>query len=165
MQKEEIIVKKRQLENKPWFRFLKVVYIVAIIISVCSIGIFSWAMKPQKVIDYDKSYYQCHNDRDHIYILEKNKMYLSSDTFLRTEDSIARFNCRDDKSINIKPVDKNYDLNVIHKYDYGHGNWLGYTLLALFIMWVIFRLISIAFFYIAIGEKPQFNFSLEDKNK
>lgn len=145
------------LENKAWYRFLKVVYIVAIVTAILAIGGLSWALKPTKVIDYEKSYFKCNNGQSNIYLLGKNNIYLDySDAMYDTDDRRAKSTCSDDKTIGFVPDEKNYTLTIVHKNSYSYTSWLGYTIGAFFVLWLLFKLINVAFFYIAVGKKPNF---------
>ena len=155
---QDIEQKREDLEEKAWYRFLKVVYIVAIVLSILIAGVFSWVAKPTQVVDYDKSYFKCNNDPNNIYLLGKNNIYLNyNDVLYGTDDDKAKSTCHDDKTTNFIPVEKNYTLTIMHKNSYSYTQWLGYTALAFFGIWVFFKLISVAFFYIAVGKKPNFS--------
>ncbi len=155
MQNQNIEQKRADLENRAWYRFLKVVYILAIIFIILVVGFFAWIAKPTQVVDYEKTYFKCNSDPESVYSLGKNNVYLRyDDTMYGTDDRRARSTCRDDKDSSFVPDEKNYTLVVAHKNNYSYISWLGYTALAFFGVWAAFKLLSIAFFYIVIGKKP-----------
>lgn len=158
---DDVEQKQVELEGRAWFRFLKVIYIVGIVISILVVGVFAWSLKPTQVVDYDKSYFKCNNDPDNIYLLGKNNIYLNySDVLYDTDDRRTKSTCRNDKTIDFIPDEKNYTLTIAHKNSYSYKSWLGYTALAFFGVWLFFKLVSTAFFYIAVGKKPNFSKNL-----
>lgn len=151
-----------ELEKKAWYRALKVVYIVILVISVLAVAAISWTTKPTKNLDGNKSSIACNNGKS--YAPNKNDIYpygwqreLNS-----SDDQDARILCKYD-TLNFSYysnefIEKNYTFIPAYE-DMKYGSWIGYTMLALFILWVLSWLIKIGFFYVAVGEKPKINIS------
>jgi len=150
--------KRTDLEKKAWYRALKVIYIILIVAAVLIIGTVSWSTKPVKTIDSYSSSISCNNGKS--YSPGKNSIYLYSwQTQLdSSEDKDARILCAYD-TLNFYAhsnefIAKNYTFIPVYE-DMKYGSWIGYTILAYFILWLLSYIIKISFFYIAIGEKPK----------
>jgi len=155
-------LKRKDLEKRAWFRALKVVYIIVIVITVLAAGAISWSEKPQKTIDVDKSTIACNNGK--LYVPNKNKidLYGWNTDLSYSEDRDARILCKYD-SLDFynhlgETIEKNYTFMPIFN-DVKYGAWIGYSLVVYLILGLIFYLVRAGFFYIAVGEKPNWKFS------
>lgn len=152
-------IKREDLEKKPWYRALKVFYIVTIIAIIFIIGAVSISSIPTKKLDGDLSIIKCNSGKT--YAPSKNSIYVYGKDFSSYDDEHARILCQYD-STNYYSVyysgyiAKNYTLLPVYQ-EVKYGEWAGYTLLAFFIAWVVLKGLKIGFFYIVIGEKPEFN--------
>lgn len=150
-------LKRKDLENKAWFRFVKVLYIVNIVIAIITIGGISWSAKPQKTLDGNLSSISCNNGK--FYAPNRNSIYpYSWETDLSySNDENARILCRYDTlnfySHSNEAIEKNYTFIPIYN-DVKYGSWIGYIILAFCLLWLFTYLIKIGFFYIVIGERP-----------
>ena len=147
------------LEKKAWFRALKVVYLTLIVLAALFIGAVSWSGIPQKTIDGNLSSIACYNGK--FYALNRNDIYPygSGSDLDYTDDKHARILCKyDTLSFYSHPefIDKNYTFHPIYT-DVKYGSWIGYTILAFFILWLLASLLKMGFFYIALGEKLKVN--------
>jgi len=155
-------LKREDLERKAWYRFLKVIYIVVIVIAILAIGGISWSTKPTKTLDGYNSSIVCNNGKS--YAPSRNNIYpYSYETELNySDDKDARILCKYDTlnfySHSNEFIEKNYTFTPVYN-ELKYGSWIGYTILAFFILWLFAYLIKIGFFYIAIGEKPKINLS------
>ena len=155
-------LKREDLGKKPWYRALKVISIVIIVIAVLAIGGISWSAKPTKTLDGYNSSIICNNGRS--YAPSKNSIYpYSWETELNSsDDKDARILCQYDTlnfySHSNEFIEKNYTFVPVYN-ELKYGPWIGYTILAFLILWLLAYLIKIGFFYIAIGEKPKINIS------
>lgn len=152
-------LKRTDLEKKAWYRALKVIYIVIIVIAVLAIGAVSWSSKPEKSLDGEKSIIACNNGKS--YAPSRNSIYLYGEDLSFYDDEHARILCKYDSTSYYSSyfsgyIEKNYTFNPVYE-DMKYGSWIGYTILAFFILWLVSYLIKIGFFYIAIGEKPKIN--------
>lgn len=147
--------KRVELEKKAWFRGIKVLYIVAIGIAILAIGGASLSSKPTRNLDGEKSSIACNNGK--FYAPAKNSIWVIGENLDSTDDEHARILCKYDTLAfysHSEYIEKNYTFNPAYK-DSEYGSWMGYTVLAFFILWVLSYLVKIGFFYIAIGEKPE----------
>jgi hypothetical protein len=146
------------LEQRAWYRFLKVIYLLFFISAIlATIGI-SWAEKPRRTIDGNLSSIACDNGK--YYAPAKNSIWVIGDTLDYTDDKHARILCKYDTldfynyRYSNEFIAKNYVFKPIYeKTDY--VSWIAYSLLAIVIVWLVLRIIKLAFFYIAIGHKPK----------
>lgn len=156
------ILKRTDLEKKAWYRALKVIYIFFIVIVVLIIGAVSWSAMPTKTLDSDNSSIACSNGKS--YAPSKNSIYIYSweAELSLSNDKDARILCKYD-NLNFyahsgEVIAKNYTfIPVYEKMEY--GSWIGYTIFAFFILWLILYLVKIGFLYIAVGEKPKIDIS------
>lgn len=149
-------LKRAELEKKAWFRGLKVVYIVAIGIAILAIGAASLSSKPEKRIDGEKSSIACSNGK--FYAPAKNSIWIIGENLDSTDDEHARILCKYDTlnfySHSDEFIQKNYTFTPVYN-GQDYLSWIGYTLLAYFVLWVLAKLVKIGFLYIAIGCKPK----------
>lgn len=157
-QEKHPISKRAELEGRAWFRAVKVIYISLIVISSLIVIGVSWSTIPEKTIDGYSSSILCYSGKS--YAPAKNNIYVygSSNQLDYSDDKDARILCKYDTlafyNYQYENIDKNYTF--VPKYnDVSYGDWFGGVLLALFILWLVSYLTKIAFFYIAIGEKPK----------
>ena len=154
-------LKRKDLEKKAWFRALKVLYIIVNVFVVLAIGAISWSAKPQKTIDGDKSTIVCTNGKS--YAPNKNNIYIYSwETDLNySDDKDARILCKYDTlnfySHSSEFIEKNYTFIPVAN-DIEYGSWIGNSLIAYFILWLLAYLVKIGFFYIAIGGRPRWKY-------
>jgi hypothetical protein len=150
--------KREALENKAWFRGIKVFYFLFIaffIIAICAISLDS---KPTKRIDGEKSLIVCNSGKS--YAPEKNSIYLYGyqEDLTSSNDSDARILCKYDTLAfslhSSESIEKNYIFRPVYD-DSEISSWAWYSLLSFFILFVIAYLLKIIFFYIALGEKPR----------
>ena len=150
------------MEKKAWYRALKVIYIVIIVIAVLAIGAISWSAKPTKTLDGYNSSIACNNGKS--YAPSKNNIYPYSweSGLSSSDDKDARILCKYDTlnfySHSTEYIEKNYTFIPVYD-DMKYGSWIGYTILAFFILWLVSYLIKIGFFYIAVGDKPKIDIS------
>lgn len=154
-------LKRADLEKKAWYRALKVIYIVIIVIAVLATGAISWSTKPVKSLDGDKSTIACNNGKS--YAPGRNSIYLYGSDLSSYDDEHARILCKYDSTNYYSSyfsgyIEKNYTFIPVYE-DMKYGSWIGYTLLAFFILWLISYLVKIGFFYIAVGDKPKIDVS------
>lgn len=155
-------LKRGDLEKKAWYRAMKVIYFVVIIIAVFAISVISWSAKPTKKLDGYNSSIVCSTGK--AYAPGKNSIYLYSweDDLSSSDDKDARILCKYD-TLNFRPfssevIEKNYTFIPVYE-SMKYGAWVGYTILALFILWLVSYLVKIGFLYIVVGEKPKINIS------
>lgn len=167
----------KDLESKIWFRFLKVVFVFAYILTLVVVLVFAYDSKPYTIIDNYNSVIVCDN----------GTRYKAGDNNInaegaRTVESIPSF------QLKAKSVDtglSNYEFSLYEaKIQATHlcqsysgekvgfipdvspykvelvkktvGDWwvfIGYMILSLFIVVIMFELIRRSFFYVAIGKK------------
>jgi predicted nucleic acid-binding Zn ribbon protein len=148
--------KRTNLEQKAWYRAFKIVYILAVIIVLVIISIIAWSAKPERTIDGYKSTITCDNGAS--YAPSKNGIYIYGDTLTLSEESnikvLCAYNSTDYYSHNGYLIGKNYTFNTVYE-DTNSGSWFLYSVLAYLIALLVFKLIRISFFYIAIAEKPR----------
>ena len=152
-------LKREDLEKKPWYRGLKVFYIIAIVTVVVIIGTISIASIPKKNLDGDLSSISCYNGKS--YAPNKNSIYVYGKDLSSSDDEHARILCQYDTTNYYSNyysgyIAKNYTFYPVYE-DMKYGGWIGYTLLAFFIGWLVFKGLKTGFFYILLGEKPEFN--------
>lgn len=153
--------KREDLEKKPWYRALKVFYILAIVVTVLTIGAVSISTIPHKTLDGEQSRINCNNGTS--YAPSNNSIYLYGKDLSSYDDKHARILCRYDSTNYYSSyysgyIEKNYTFVPVYE-EMKYGGWIGYTFLALFIAWLIFKVLRMGFFYIAIGEKPSIDIS------
>jgi len=169
------------LEQKAWYRFLKVIYLLLFIFAMLATVSISWSIKPKP-----QRSIACNNGKNYVltdYVLTENGIQLigTGNIFASSslnypncidiasqrerilceiEDERARILCKygtldfhNDRYFN-EFIAKNYTFKQVYiTSDY--CSWIAYSLLALAIVWLVLRIIKLAFFYIAIGHKPK----------
>lgn len=144
------------LEKKPWYRALKLLFISVIVIAALFIGIISFSVKPEKSIDGHNSLIVCNNGKS--YAPDANRIYIygAADVLSSYDDKNARILCQYD-SLNFSQhysefILKNYTFSPVFE-ESQESEWIGYTLLAYFVLWIIILIIRAGFFYITTGNK------------
>lgn len=151
--------KHLNLEKKAWFRTLKVFYILFILLVLGGIIAVSISSIPRKTLNGDISSIACDNGKS--YSPSKNQIYVygTQKELDSYDDEKARILCKYD-TLNFYAhtnefIGKNYQFKPFYNKVEDVGSWLGYTGLAFLIAIIVFKIIKIVFFYIAIGEKPK----------
>ena len=155
-------LKRADLEKKTWYRALKVLYVGGIVIVVFGIAIISWSQRPLKLLDGYNSLIIC--DTGKSYVPEKNNinLYNWQTDLSYSNDEDARILCKYDTTNfyyhSSEFISKNYTFTPVYeKVEY--NSWIGYTISAFFIFWILNYLIKIIFFYILLGDKPEIFYS------
>lgn len=147
---------KSELESKPWYRFLKVVYIIIAVVIFILAGLVSWLTMPHQTLDGENSSIVCYNGKS--YAPNKNDIYVSGDSLDYSDDQNARILCQyntTDYYIHLNEnVAKNYTFNPVYL-PLSYSYWLLYSALAFWIIWVFFVLLRVGFFYIAVGKQKK----------
>lgn len=148
------------LEKRIWFRAIKVVYIIAYILSIFAVFGIGYSDKPYQSYDYDKSYVVCNDGvlKGNSYILNKNSIFVISGSLDSSAQKDARKLCAYNK-INIGFDESKYPDPIINNYTYVPvyetvGSWwkvVGYIALGLIIVLFSFWLIKGIFYYIVLG--------------
>lgn len=153
--------KKKLLEQKAWYRALKVFYLfIAGVTALIIIGSF-WSDRPKTKIDNDKSFITCSNGIS--YPLAPNELSIPfwSTEFDSYDDKDARvlceYNVLNSYSHSNETIAKNYRLNLIYDHPTFSDwvDWIKGLIFASAVFWLIAYLIKSGFFYISIGEKPK----------
>lgn len=146
------------LEYRAWYRFLKVLYLIIFILSILSVIGIAWLSKPSRTIDEKLSSIACNNGK--YYTPSKNSIWVIGDSLDYTDDQHARILCKYDTldfynyRYSNEYIAKNYTFKPVYtKIDY--GSWLAYSLIGLAVVWLVLRIIKLAFFYIVVGSKPR----------
>lgn len=145
--------KPNHLEQKWWFRFIKVIYILAYIVAVLLVSFGGYSSKSGGGIDAEKSTIRCNNGKS--YSPAKNNISVYSDDFGIFEEPHVRILCAYD-TLNFysytAPSSKNYSFDVVKK----PTNWSpafqvwfwGFVITILF-----FEAVRRTFYYIVTGRK------------
>lgn len=56
-------IKSTQLEKKAWYRFFKVVYIIAILSMLLTIIVVAWGSIPRRIVDVSNTSFACRDDK------------------------------------------------------------------------------------------------------
>jgi len=158
--------KNQNLESKIWFRFLRVVFIFIYLLCFYVVLVSAYNSKPYTVIDSYNSLIVCDNGTR--YKAGKNNIdgkeawagqlitteqdYMTDQQLNEYEAKIQATHLCQSESVFI-PDDPPYRVELVRE---TVGNWwsfIGYTVLALFTVVVIFELIKRSFFYIVIGKR------------
>ncbi len=146
---------RNKLKNKAWFRFFKLIYITAFSLSIVVFIFLSLKEIPEKSIDRERSFIKCDNGKK--YFEEASSSYGYSDKLSIFNDQDARRLCAYTINYNDyltkKNFSKNYEFHPVYT-NPNYKEWLGYSFLSLVAILIFFKLVKFAFFYIAIGEKP-----------
>lgn len=166
----------KTLNEKWWYRLLKVIYIVLLIMFVFSAITLSFSSySPKKIYDNEKSFIVCDDGRE--FSLEENNVYLGISGRISTSDD-KKFNswCLDGSEEKVENVDgriarlkkslatnkvekeKNYIFFSSYKII---GDWnnvmlsIFFSMLTIFAVFELFRRI---FYYVILGKmKPKKN--------
>ncbi len=166
----------KDLESKVWFRFLKVVFVFTYLATFLAVLVFAYSSKPYSITDEYNSMIVCDNGTNYkagdnggidpeqalAEQLGGRRVNLNGAT---PEKDKATLLClgythgfipdtlTDAEMSKLKSQTPPYKVEIVKK---TVGNWwsfIGYTVLALFIVVVILEVIKRSFFYIAIGKK------------
>jgi hypothetical protein len=168
MTEEEKTIK--YLNEKTWFRFIKVLCVFSlIIITLIALAIsYNVNMPVRKIVDNDKTIIICNYGNKKQFVAGENYYYFSASEFElegyltsrhRTElqklcqiseteldQKIRDIFDKTDNGINL------FDVNPVIKKEGGMIPFLSYSILSLLIILVIFEIIKRAFYYIVTGK-------------
>ena len=144
-------------EEKWWQRLLKVIYILLYVGGIGLVCVISFSTMPHPTLDGNLSTIQCDNGKS--YAPERNSIYLYGDSLSSYDDEHARILCAYDttnyySSNYPAPSYKNY-IFYPHLNTPDYTSWFFGSLLALFLTWLVLKLIRLGVQYVAIGSKPR----------
>ncbi len=165
----------KDLESKIWFRFLKLVFVFAYIATFLAVLAFAYTSKPYSTNDEYNSKILCDNGKEYVagdnginavdalaeqlggttvypngFVPDTTEKEKAIGLCLGTPNSFAVGRAPWGWDKTIPPP---YKVVLVKK---TVGNWwgfIGYTVLALFIVSVIFELIRRSFLYVVIGKR------------
>lgn len=144
----------KNLENKRWYRFLKVVYVFFFVLSIGYVLIIASINKPYTYVDSDKSSIICNNGNG--YYAGENSIYIDSDGSLSSyNDEYARKLCYHGTIYGASskvPISTNYEVKVVHTTEGSWGSAISAFLIGTGIVIVIFEIIKRVFLYIVMGK-------------
>ncbi len=164
------------LNQKPWYRLLKVVYIFTCIgLVVMSVFLITEEERPYDFFDNNNSYILCEDGRK--LGLDENNIYLSDSFVLSFQDESIKKMCANNaidpdskKSLDeifsprmerlkkivdgsdYVPAEKNYKIVPVYEM---RGSWVlvfGYYLLAIVIITLALEIFKRIFYYIVLGK-------------
>jgi hypothetical protein len=167
----QIYIKFQNLELKFWFRLLKVLYIIFLILTFLGCVVWWWETKPYKVVDNENSYIQCERDKEKklVYYLDKNdwneygKVYGENPTLSYYHDEAIRKVCAQPlnpetgefatywSSYKVLPL--NYEFSPILKTEGSYSKWLRNGILGFILFVFLTNLIKEIFYYVATGKR------------
>lgn len=166
----------KDLESKVWFRFLKVIFVFAYLATFLAVLVFAYFSKPYAVTDEYNSRIVCDNGK--VYKAgdnggidpgqalaeqlggkrvdlngatpEKDKATLLC---LGYEHGFVPDFLTDAEMSKLQSQTPPYKVEIVKKTEGSWWSFIGYTILALFIVVLIFEVIKRSFLYIAVGKK------------
>ena len=150
---KSVSLSSSNINNKWWFRFVKVLYVLAYAVVVLVIVIGGYSSKQGGGIDLDKSTITCTNGKS--YSPGKNNIYLYSDNISSYDDDHIRILCAYD-TLNFysftPPAIKNYSFYSVTKPVDWSESWQIWFW-GIIITIIVFELIRRTFYYIVLGRK------------
>lgn len=161
----------KDLESKIWFRFLKVIFVFTYLATSLVVLLFAYDSKPYAIIDNDNSVIVCDNgtrykagdygiDAEEVWLEQLGATRvdagLSDQELLLWEAKVkATHLCQNysGEKIGFIPDVPPYKVEIVHETVGDWASFIGYIVLALFAVVIIFELIRRTFFYISIGKK------------
>lgn len=166
----------KDLESKIWYRLLKVLYVFAFFGAVLTVLIFAYSSKPYAVTDEYNSKIICDNGKQYktgdnggidpeqawAEQLGAKRVDLNGATpekdkatllCLGYEHSFIPDVLTDAEMSKLKSDTPPYKVEIVKKWSGSWRSLVGYTILALFIVAVVFEIIKRSFLYVAIGKK------------
>ena len=149
---EEVDEKKKKLETKAWYRFLKVCYIFIFSAGILLIGGVSIGTFPSKTINAELSTVNCNNGK--VYTLSKNNLYAYSydNTLDSSNAEHARILCKYDTldfynyRYSNEFILQNYTFTPVYEYP-NVGSHILYSILWLVGFILVVKLIKISAFF------------------
>ena len=150
---------KESLEDKAWFRFLKVIYILAFLFASATILFTAWSYKPYKVIDGSETKFGCVYGTDLLDKLHARKITSVSsyfDGYISNEQNQSEIlnKLLGFCSSNYSPGGINFD-GFKEKNQYSWALVLKIILIGFLCTIVLFEIVKKIFFYIVIGKKTE----------
>ena len=157
------------LNSKIWYRILKVLYILSflVVLLITIVIIYSVNFPAQQVVDNDETTILCNYGNKKQFLASENNVYfsyseLSSDNYLtdyhKTElKKLCQISKTElDQKLNaiLSKTDDNtklFDINPVIKNEGGIIAFLGYSILGILILIIIFEIIKRIFYYILLG--------------
>lgn len=162
------------LENKCFYRLVKVMYVFFLAVCFIIIGLLGWETKPYQVIDGDISYFTCPNGERHSF--DSLDLYVYSSSFSSSDAEKAISECNKHHKKNEPVTDsallKIFNSNSNHwKIAYGdpypttriyttRGSWvevIQWWVLGFFVVFLIINVIKQSLLYIVYGKKFTFS--------
>lgn len=150
---------KESLEDKAWFRFLKVIYILSFLLAITAILFTAWSYKPYKVIDGSETKFGCIYGTDLLDKLQARKITSISsnfDGYINNEHNQSEIlnKLLGFCSTNYSPGGINFG-GFKEKTQYSWALVLEIIIIGLLSTIVFFEIVKKAFFYIIIGKKAE----------
>jgi len=152
---------KKELENKIWYRFLKVVYFTVLVFVIFLAIAIVIADKPLHItIDYANSFIKCNEkpikfnmDTNNISVKGNKELYYTDDLNFKIEcsqysEGLKKYGGRPASS---NPT--NYTLDIKYKPNPAYKEWIGGIFIGFGIIAGFFVFIRYTFFYILLGNK------------
>jgi hypothetical protein len=146
-----------EFEERVWFRFLKVLYVVIYLVVIGGIIIIGFSVMPHRTLDGASSTVTC--DNGNIYPLSKNNIFAYSNPLDSDSDKDARILCQYDTtnyfgSYYNQYIAPNYTFNPVYN-EPDYGGWFWGFLIGLLIGLITLKMVKVGVLYIATGSKPQ----------
>lgn len=143
------------LEEKWWYRLLKVAYILLYVLSVVFVVAVSASELPQRYIDDTTTSIRCNSGST--YLLNQNSIYVFGDTLSSVQDKDARILCAYGSTnfyaFYSYTIPQNYTFTP-HYIEPNYGAWLAESILFLLIVLVFLKLVRIGVLYVMLGARP-----------
>jgi hypothetical protein len=147
---------KKDLEQKGWFRFLKVAYILIYIIVIGGILVIGFSSIPQANLNSAASNITCTNGES--YNLSKNDIYAYSVPLDSYSDEDARILCAynttnySNSYYFDQTIPLNYTLDPVYT-PTDYDDWFWEFAIGLVVGWVFLKLLRMGVLYIIAGTK------------
>lgn len=142
-------------EDKAWYRFLKVIYILTWIVAFMIIGLITYLQHPYESTNYYKIGFKCNNGKSWEFSPTNSVYNLENPGFNSSDEENVRKTCEYGNDYRNNPdqltaalPEKNYTL--YHLYDhYGSSNGMGWALFISFLIsFILIEGIKSAILYI-----------------
>ncbi len=142
-------------ENKAWYRFLKVIYVLVWLIAFLIIGFITYLQRPYSSINYYKIGWNCTNGKSWEFSPANSVYDLANPGFTDADEENVRKTCEYGNDYRNNPEQlkaslpaKNYTLYNIYDH-YGSSNGMGWSLfISFFVSFIIIEGVKSAILYI-----------------
>lgn len=146
------------LEEKVWYRLVKVIYIFFYIVACLIVALMAYSERPRTFVDSDRSFIICSNGISSAYAAGKHRIGIGADGSVYSWDEpdahkLCAYGIIDDyRNQYATPPEKNYSVRVAYRHVGSRNAVLKVLVYGFLIVILTLEVIKRTFLYVAVGQ-------------